>query len=124
VKVNVSPWVKEGQATLSMEKTVQAVKDILRSHFDGSAWKAGMAQRDYEAWAVNSEVHGEETGRSLPMSDGARSWKAFHDRVEVERLRSAAKGQHWRDVNIDEDISFSEVMNFRATVRPRPRQRM
>jgi hypothetical protein len=122
VKVNVSPWVKEGQATLSMEKTVQAVKDILRSHFDGSAWKAGMAQRDYEAWAVNSEVHGEETGRSLPMSDGARSWKAFHDRVEVERLRSAAKGQYWRDVNIDEDISFSEVVNFRATVLPRPRQ--
>jgi hypothetical protein len=124
VKVNVSPWITQGQETLSMEKTVQAVKDILRSHFDGSAWKAGMAQRDYEAWAVNSEVHGEETGKSLPMSDGARSWKAFHDRVEVERPPSAAKGQQWRDVNIDEDISFSEVMNFRATVRPRPRQRI
>ena len=37
---------------------------------------------------------------SLPMSDGARSWEAFRDRVDVERLRSAEKGQHWGDVNI------------------------
>jgi hypothetical protein len=124
VKVNVSPWVKEGQATLSMEKAVQAVKDMLRSHFDGSAWKAGMAQRDHDAWAMNADVHAEETVMSLPMSDGARSWEAFRDRVDVERLRSAEKGQHWPDINIDEDIDFSQVMNFRTTFRQRARQRM
>ena len=36
-----------GQTALSVEKTVQAVKDIARGHFEGSAWKAGMAQRTY-----------------------------------------------------------------------------
>ena len=48
VKVNVSPWIKQGEETLSIEKTVQTVKDFLRIHFDSSAWKAGMAQRDHE----------------------------------------------------------------------------
>ena len=66
----------------------------------------------------------EKTGIYPPMSDGARSWDAFMDRVDRERLRSAEKGQHWRDVNVDEDIDFSQVMDFAATVRPRPRQRM
>ena len=129
VKVNVSPWINQGETLcmeemLWMEETVQAVKDLLRIHFDGSAWKAGMALRDYDAWAMNSEVHAEETGMYQPMSDGARSWKTFRDRVDVERLRSAEKGRHWRDINIDEDIDFSQVMNFRATFRQRPRQRM
>ena len=61
---------------------------------------------------------------SLPMSDGARSWEAFQERVDAERLRSAEKRQHWGDVNIDEDIDFSQVMNFAPTYRQRPRQRM
>ena len=50
VKVNVSPWVNKGEETLSMEKTAQTVKDLLRIHFDGSAWKAGMAHRAYWEW--------------------------------------------------------------------------
>jgi hypothetical protein len=122
VKVNVSPWIKPGEETLSIEETIQTVKDLLRAHFDGSAWKAGVAQRDYHAWAI--KVHAEETGMSLPMSDGARSWEAFQERVDAERLRSAEKRQHWGDVNIDEDIDFSQVMNFAPRYRQRPRQRM
>ena len=38
--------------------------------------------------------------------------------------RSEQKGQHWGDVNLDEDIDFSQVINFAATYRQRPRQRM
>ena len=78
VKVNVSPWVNRGQATLSMEKTVQAVKDILRAHFDGSAWKAGMAQRSYDEWGRTADAECEKTGMYPPMSEGALAWDAFH----------------------------------------------
>ena len=124
VKVNVSPWVNKGEKTLSMEKTAQTVKDLLRIHFDGSAWKAGMAHRAYWEWERKVPAECEKTGIYPPMSDGARSWDSFMDRVDRERQRSAEKGQHWPDVNVCEDIDFSQVMDFRATVRPRPRQRM
>ena len=36
VKVNVSSWVNKGEETLSMEKTAQAVKDLLRLHFEAA----------------------------------------------------------------------------------------
>jgi hypothetical protein len=124
VKVNVSPWVNKGEKTLSMEKTAQTVKDLLRIHFDGSAWKAGMAHRAYWEWERKVPAECEKTGIYPPMSDGARSWDSFMDRVDRERQRSAEKGRHWPDVNVCEGIDFSQVMDFRATVRPRPRQRM
>jgi hypothetical protein len=124
VKVNVSPWVHRGQATLSMEKTAQTVKDLLRIHFDGSAWKAGKAQDAYWEWDRKVPAECEKTGVYPPMSEGARSWDSFMDRVDKERQRSAEKGQHWPDVNVYEDVDFSQVMNFAATYRPRPRQRM
>jgi hypothetical protein len=124
VKVTVSPWVNKGEETLSMEKTAQAVKDLLSIHFDGSAWKAGMAQCAYWEWERKVPAECEKTGVYPPMSDVAQSWDSFRDRIDAERLRSAEKGWHWRDVNIDENIDFSQVMDFRATVRPRPRQRM
>jgi hypothetical protein len=124
VKVNVSPWVNKGEQTLSMEKTAQTVKDLLRIHFDGSAWKAGMAHRAYWEWERKVPAECEKTGIYPPMSDGARSWDSFMDRVDKERQRSAEKGQHWRDVNVYEDVDFSQVMNFAATYRQRPRQRM
>ncbi len=123
VKVNVSPWVR-GEETLSMEKTAQAVRDLLRLHFEGSAWKAGMAQRAYWEWERKLPAECEKTGIFPPMSDGARSWNSFMDRVDKERQCSELKGQHWRDVNVCEDVDFSQVMNFRATYRTRPRQRM
>ena len=124
VKVNVSPWINQGEETLSMEKTVQTVKDLLRIHFDGSAWKAGMAQRSYDEWARTADAECKKTGMYPPMPEGARAWDAFMDRADNERLRSEQKGQHWGDVNLDEDIDFSQVMNFAATYRQRPRQRM
>jgi hypothetical protein len=124
VKVNVSPWVSKGEKTLSMEKTAQTVKDLLRIHFDGSVWKAGMAHRAYWEWERKVPAECEKTGIYPPMSDGARSWDSFMDRVDRERQRSAEKGRHWPDVNVCEDIDFSQVMDFRATARPRPRQRM
>ena len=124
VKVNVSPWVNKGEKTLSMEKTAQTVKDLLRIHFDDSAWKAGMAHRAYWEWERKVPAECEKIGIYPPMSDGARSWDSFMDRVDKERQRSAEKGQHWPDVNVCEDIDFSQVMNFRATFRQRPRQRM
>ena len=79
VKVNATPvTVKQpGQTGLRVEKTVQAVKDIARRHFEGSAWKAGMAQRTYHLWARNAEEHAEKTGMYPPMPEGARSWHAF-----------------------------------------------
>jgi hypothetical protein len=124
VKVTVSPWVYASEETLSMEQTVQAVKDLLRIHFDGSAWKAGMARRVYWEWERNLPAECEKTGIYPPMPEGARSWDSFMDRVDKERQRSADEGQHWRRVNVDEDIDFSQVMNFAATYRQRPRQRM
>ena len=108
---------------MSVEKTVKAVKDIARSHFEGSAWKAGMAQRTYD-WAKKAEEHAEKTGMYPPMPEGARSWYAFMERVDNERLRSALKGGHWAHVDVNEGIDFSQVMNFAATYRQRPRQRM
>jgi hypothetical protein len=107
VKVNVSPWINRGEETLSVEKTVQTVKDLLRIHFDGSAWKAGLAHRSYWEWARTADAEFEKTGMYPPMLEGARSWNSFRDRADNERLRSARKGQHWGDVNIDEDIDFS-----------------
>jgi len=126
VEVNATPvTVKQpGQAGWTVEKTVQAVKDIARSHFEGSAWKAGMAQRTYHLWARNAEEVAEKTGMYPPMPDGARSWSSFMGRVDSERLRSALKGEHWAHVDVNEGIDFSQVMNFRATFRQRPRQRM
>ena len=68
VKVNATAvTVKQpGQTALSVEKTVQTVKDIARGHFEGSAWKAGMAQRTYHLWARNAEEHAEKTGMYPP----------------------------------------------------------
>jgi hypothetical protein len=124
VKVNVSPWINQGEETLSIEKTVQAVKDLLRIHFDGSAWKAGMAQSAYWEWVRKLPAECEKTGIFPPMSDGARSWNSFMDRVDKERQCSELKGQHWPDVNVCEDVDFSQVMNFAPTYQQRPRQRM
>jgi hypothetical protein len=124
VKVNVSPWIKQGEETLSMEKTAQAVRDLLGTHFDGSAWKAGMAQSAYWEWERKLAAECEETGIFPPMSEGARSWNSFMDRVDKERQRSELKGQHWRHVHVCEDVDFSQVMDFAATYRQRPRQRM
>jgi hypothetical protein len=126
VKVKAAPvTVKQsGQTGWSAEKTVQAVKDIARSHFEGSAWKAGIAQRTYHLWARNAEEHAEKTGMYPAMPEGARSWQAFMGRVDNERLRSALKGEHWAHVDVNEGIDFSQVMNFAATVQQRPRQRM
>jgi hypothetical protein len=125
VKVNATPaTVKQpGQTALSVEKTVQAVKDIARGHFEGSAWKAGVAQRSYWDWAKKAEVESEKTGVYPPMPDGARSWHAFMGRVDNERMRSALKGEHWAHVDVNEGINFSQVMNFAATYRQRPQQR-
>jgi hypothetical protein len=58
------------------------------------------------------------------MPEGARSWQAFMGRVDNERLRSALKGEHWAHVDVNEGIDFSQVMNFAATYRQRPRQRV
>ena len=126
VKVSATPaTVKQpGQTGLSVEKTVQTVKNIARSHFEGSAWKAGMAQRSYWNWAKKAEVESEKTGMYPPMPEGARSWHAFMGRVDNERLRSALKCEHWAHVDVSEGIDFSQVMNFAATYRQRPRQRM
>ena len=126
VKVSATPaTVKQpGHTGWSVEKTVEAVKGIARSHFEGSAWKAGMAQRSYWDWAKKAEVEFEKTGMYPPMPEGARSWNSFMDRVDNERLRSALKGEHWAHVDVNEGIDFSQVMNFAATYRQRPRQRM
>ena len=126
VKVSATPaTVKQaGQTGLSVEKTVLVVKDIARSHFEGSAWKAGIAQRTYHLWARNAEEHAEKTGMYPPKPEGARSWHAFMSRADNERLRSALKGEHWAHVDVNEGIDFSQVMNFAATYRQRPRQRM
>jgi hypothetical protein len=126
VKVSATPaTVKQpGQTGWSVGKTVEAVIGIARSHFDGSAWKAGMAQRSYWDWAKKAEVESEKTGMYPPMPEGARSWNSFMDRVDNQRLRSALKGEHWAHVDINEGIDFSQVMNFRATYRQRPRQRV
>lgn len=125
VKVNATPvTVKQpGQKVLPVDKTVAAVKDILRSHF-GSAWKAGIAQRTYHLWARNAEEHSEKTGMYPPMPEGARSWHAFMQRADHERLRSALKGEHWAHVDLNEGIDFAQVMNFRAPYQQRPRMRM
>jgi hypothetical protein len=126
VEVKAAPvTVKQPRQTgWSTEKTVQAVKDIARGHFEGSAWKAGIAQRTYHLWARNAEEHAEKTGAYPPLPEGARSWQAFMGRVDNERLRSALKGEHWAHVDVNEGIDFSQVMNFAATHRQRPRQRM
>jgi hypothetical protein len=126
VKVGATPAPVEqpGQTGWSVEKTVQAVKNIARSHFEGSAWKAGIAQRTYHLWARNAEEHAEKTGMYPVMPEGARSWHAFMQRADNERLRSALKGEHWAHVDVNEGIDFSQVMNFAATYRQRPRQRM
>jgi len=83
-----------------------------------------MAQRSYWGWARSAEVEAEKTGMYPPMPEGARSWHAFMSRVDNERLRSALRGEHWAHVDINEGIDFSQVMNFRATFRQRPRQRV
>jgi hypothetical protein len=125
VKVKAAPaTVKQpGQKALPVDKTVAAVKDILRSHFD-SAWKAGMAQRSYWGWAKNAEEAAEKIGAYLPMPEGARSWLAFMTRADDARLKASLKGEHWAQVDLNEGIDFAPVMNFRATYRQRPRQRM
>jgi hypothetical protein len=125
VKVRASPvTVKQpGKTALPPDKTVAAVKDILRSHF-GSAWKAGIAQRTYHLWARNAEEVVEKTGMYPPMPEGAASWLAFMSRADDARLRSAIKGQHWAQVDVNEGIDFSQVMNSRATYRPRQKARM
>jgi hypothetical protein len=126
VKVNAAPvTVKQaGQVGRSVEKTVEAVKGIARSHFEGSAWKAGIAQRTYHLWARNAEEHAEKTGMYPPMPEGARSWYAFTTRADALREVSARRGQHWAHVDVNEGIDFSQVMNFAATYRQRPRQRV
>jgi hypothetical protein len=126
VKVNATAVTVQqpGQTALSVEKTVQAVKDIARGHFEGSAWKAGMAQRTYHLWARNAEEHAEKTGMYPSMPEGARSWYAFTTRADALRERSARQGRHWAHVDVNEGIDFSQVMNFAATYRPRQRQRM
>jgi hypothetical protein len=112
-----------GQSALSPEKTVQTVKDILRGHFN-SAWQAGIAQRTYALWARNAEEVAEKTGMYPPMPEAARSWNAFMARADAHREVSARRGEHWAHVDINEGIDFTQVMNFRATFRQRPRQRM
>jgi hypothetical protein len=125
VRVNASPvTVKQpGQTTLPVDKTVAEVKEILRGHF-GSAWKAGIAQRTYHLWARNAEEVVEKTGGYPPMPEGAKSWYAFMTRADALREWSARQGKHWARVDVNEGIDFSQVMNFRATYRQRPRQRM
>jgi hypothetical protein len=112
-----------GQTAWSVEKTAEAVRNGLRSHF-GSAWKAGVAQRTYHLWARNAEETAEKTGAYPPMPDGARSWHAFVSRVDALREWSARRGEHWAHVDLNDGIDFSQVMNFAATYRQRPRQRM
>jgi hypothetical protein len=128
VKVKAAPvTVKQpGQTAWPVEKTVATVKDIARGHFEGSAWKAGIAQRTYALWARNAEEVVEKTGMYPPMPEAARSWDFFMKRVDGERLKSALKGEHWAHVDVNEGIDFSQVINFRATYRPRqnPKVRM
>jgi hypothetical protein len=83
-----------------------------------------MAQRAYWDWARKAEVEAEKTGLYPAMPEGARSWHAFMQRADQERLRSALKGEHWAHVDVNEGIDFSQVMNFRATYRPRHKPRM
>jgi hypothetical protein len=112
-----------GQSSLSPEKTVQTVKDLLRSHFS-SAWQAGIAQRTYALWARNAEEVAEKTGMYPPMPEGARSWNAFMARADGHREVAAHRGEHWAHVDINEGIDFSQVINFRPAYRQRQRQRM
>ena len=121
VKVKATPvTVKQpGEAAIPPEKTVETVKTLLRNDF-GSAWKAGIAQRTYALWARNAEEVAEKTGMYPPMPDAARSWDLFMKRADGERLKSAMKGQHWAQVDVNEGIDFAPVMNFRATFRSRP----
>jgi hypothetical protein len=112
-----------GQRALSPEKTVQTVKDVLRSHFN-SAWQAGIAQRTYALWARNAEEVADKTGMYPPMPEGARSWNAFMARADALREASARRGEHWAHVDINEGIDFTQVLNFRPAYRQRQRQRM
>jgi hypothetical protein len=120
VKIKATPATvkQQGQTAVPVDKTVAAVKDILRSHFD-SAWKAGIAQRTYHLWARNAEEVAETTGMYPPMPEGARSWLAFMTRVDALREVSARQGRHWAHVDLNDGIDFAQVMNFRATYRPR-----
>jgi hypothetical protein len=125
VQVKATPvTVKQpGQTAVPVDKTVETVKTLLRNHFS-SAWKAGIAQRTYALWARNGEEAVEKTGVYPAMPEGARSWDLFMKRADHERLKAALKGEHWAQVDINEGIDFSPVMNFRAAYRPRRTQRM
>lgn len=125
VKIRVTPAaVKEpGQTAWSMEKTREAVRNGLRGHFEDSPWKAARAQEAYAAWAKNAEEIVEKTGAYPPMPEGARSWHAFVSRADALRELSARRGEHWAQVNLNEGIDFSQVINrqpsFRAQQTPR-----
>ena len=83
-----------------------------------------IARKVTTSWVKKAEALAEKTGMYPPMPVGARSWHAFMGRVDNERLRSALKCEHWAHVDVSEGIDFSQVMNFAATYRQRPRQRM
>lgn len=126
VKIRVTPAVvkEPGQTAWSVEKTREAVRNGLRGHFDGSAWKAGIAQRTYALWARNAEEAAEKTGAYPPMPEAARSWDFFMKRADQARLRSAMKGEHWAQVDLNQGIDFSQVINRRPSFRAQQKPRM
>jgi hypothetical protein len=128
VKIRVTPVaVKQpGLTAWSVEKTTEAVRNGLRGHFEGSPWKAAKAQQAYARWAKNAEAVAEKTVGYPPMPEGARSWHAFVSRVDALRESSARRGEHWAQVDLNEGIDFSQVINRRPSfgAQQKPRMRM
>jgi hypothetical protein len=124
VKIRVTPAVvkEPGQTAWSVEKTLEVVRNGLRGHFQGSPWKAAKAQQAYASWAKKAEAV--QADMYPPMPEAARSWNFFVMRADHERLRSALKGEHWAQVDLNEGIDFSQVMNWRpsCSAQQKPRK--
>ena len=98
VKVSATPaTVKQpGQTALSVEKTVQAVKNIARNHFEGSALESRHCPEDLSS--LGAERRG-ACGKNRHVPSDARRravMVCLYVARDNERLRSALKASTGR----------------------------
>jgi hypothetical protein len=87
-----------------------AFLSCLKGHFGNDPRAAARAQGAYLAWARNAEDVAERLGGYPPLTEGAQRWKRFADDMEGSRVFSAAAGNLWAHVSVNDGIDFKPAL--------------